>query len=63
MTSVTSPFPLDQAKHDDLQIDCEHMKKSFDRLKEDHTKLDTEHRNNFEGLKQKNEKIILALQS
>ena len=39
------------------------MKKSFDRLKEDHTKLDTEHRNNFEGLKQKNEKIILALQS
>ncbi|CAB3990094.1 Hypothetical predicted protein [Paramuricea clavata] len=60
--ALDSEYKMVKAKHDDLQIDCEHMKKSFDRLKEDHTKLDTEHRNNFEGLKQKNEKIILALQ-
>ena len=44
-------------------MEYDHMKKSFDRLKEDHTKLDTEHRSNFEELKQKDEKVISALQS
>lgn len=56
-------FSLNQAKNEDLQTDYDHMKKSFDRLKEDHTKLDTEHRQNYKELKEKNEKIMVALQS
>jgi hypothetical protein len=63
MLFVIFSFSLNQAKNDDLQTDYEHMKKSFDRLKSDHTKLDSEHRNNFAELKEKNEKIIVALQS
>ena len=39
------------------------MKKSFDRLKEEHSKLDNEYKDNYAQLKQKDEKIILALQS
>ena len=60
--ALDSEYRMIKAKNDDLQIDYDHMKKSYNRLKEDHAKLDSEHRNNFSELKQKNEKIIVALQ-
>ena len=60
---VIFQFPLNQAQHNDLQVDYDHMKKSFDRLKEEHSKLANEYKDNYAQLKQKDEKIILALQS
>lgn len=60
--ALDSEHMMLKANKDDLEIEHKHLRKSFDRLKTDHGKIDSAYKKNIEVLKEKNEKIISSLQ-